>query len=123
MLATTPAAVVEGVRRKLDEVKALQEENRALRAKAASGRAAEIAAGAEAGIVVARVDDLPSGDLRDLAVAVRSQPGVDVVVLGGRSDTGGASLVAAVTPGRNGQAADLLARRGQGRQGRWRRQG
>ena len=108
LLATTPAAVVEGVRRKLDEVKALQEENRALRAKAASGRAAEIAAGAEAGIVVARVDDLPSGDLRDLAVAVRSQPGVDVVVLGGRSDTGGASLVAAVTPGRNGQAADLL---------------
>ena len=108
LLATTPAAVVEGVRRKLDEVKALQEENRALRAKAATGRAAEIAAGAEAGIVVARVDDLPSGDLRDLAVAVRSQPGVDVVVLGGRSDTGGASLVAAVTPGRNGQAADLL---------------
>ena len=30
------------------------------------------------------------------------------MVLGGRSDTGGASLVAAVTPGRGGQAADLL---------------
>ena len=54
------------------------------------------------------MDDLTPGDLRDLAIAVREQPGVDVVVLGGRSDTGGASLVAAVSARSGGQAADLI---------------
>jgi alanyl-tRNA synthetase len=108
LLATTPAAVADGVRRKLDEIKGLQDEIRSLRATAAAGRAAELAAGGEGGLVVARVDDLPPGDLRDLAIAVREQPGVAIVVLGGRSDTGGASLVAALRPHSGVQAADLL---------------
>ena len=76
LLATTPAAVADGVRRKLDEIKGLQDEIRSLRATAAAGRAAELAAGGEGGLVVARVDDLAPGDLRDLAIAVREQPGV-----------------------------------------------
>jgi alanyl-tRNA synthetase len=108
LLATTPAAVADGVRRKLDEIKGLQDEIRVLRATAAAGRAAELAAGGEGGLVVARVDDLPPGDLRDLAIAVREQPGVTTVLLGGRSDTGGASLVAALRPHSGVQAADLL---------------
>ncbi len=108
LLATTPAAVADGVRRKLDEIKGLQDEIRSLRATAAAGRAAELAAGGDGGLVVARVDDLPPGDLRDLAIAVREQPGVTTVVLGGRSDTGGASLVAALRPHSGVQAADLL---------------
>jgi len=108
LLSTTPATIVEGVRRKLDENKALQDELRALRARVAAGRAAELAVGGTDGLVVARVDDLPPGDLRDLAVAVRGQSGVRAVVLGGRSDTGGASLVAALASGVGGQAADVL---------------
>jgi alanyl-tRNA synthetase len=107
LLSATPATLVEGVRRKLDENKALQDELRALRARAAAGRAAELAAGGTDGLVVARVDDLPAGDLRDLSIAVRNQPNVRAVVLGGRSDTGGASLVAALSSG-VGQAADVL---------------
>jgi alanyl-tRNA synthetase len=108
LLSTTPASVADGVRRKLDEIKELQDELRSLRAAAATGRAAELAAGADDGLVIGRVDDLPPGDLRDLAIAVRQQPGVEMVVLGGRSDTGGASLVAAVRPGSRVQAAELL---------------
>jgi alanyl-tRNA synthetase len=108
LLGATPASVVDGVRRKLDEHRALQDEIKALRAKVATGRAAELAAGSENGLVIARVDDLAPGDLRDLAIAVRGQPGVDAVVLGGRSDTGGASLVAAVTARSGEQAADLI---------------
>ena len=77
LLATTPATVADGVRRKLDEIKGLQDEIRSLRATAAAGRAAELAAGGEGGLVVARVDDLAPGDLRDLAIAVREQPGVE----------------------------------------------
>ena len=108
LLGATPASVVEGVRRKLDEHRMLQDEIKALRAKAAAGRAAELAAGADDRIVIARVDDLAPGDLRDLAIAVREQPEVDAVVLGGRSDTGGASLVAAVSARSGGQASDLI---------------
>jgi alanyl-tRNA synthetase len=43
------------------------------------------------------VDDLAPGDLRELALAVRALPGIDSIVLGGVSPTGGVSLVAAVS--------------------------
>jgi len=48
----------------------------------ATGRAAELAAAAADGVVVTRVDGHQPGDLRDLAIAVRQQPGVHTVVLG-----------------------------------------
>ncbi len=57
--------------------------------------------------VAARIDDLSPADLRDLAIAIRQQ-GIAKVVLVGRSDTGGASLVAAVDPASGVQAADLI---------------
>ena len=50
--------------------------------------------------VVTQVDGLAPGDLRDLAIAVRQQPGMRLVVIIGETTTGGVALVAAVTPGR-----------------------
>jgi alanyl-tRNA synthetase len=101
--------LVGGVRRKLDEVKALQDELKALRSQLATGRAAELAATAVDGSVVERVDQLAPGDLRELAIAVRQQPGVSTVVLVGETPTGGVSLVAAVTPGGDRPASSLIA--------------
>ena len=75
------------------------------------------------GAVVERIDGLSPGDLRDLALAVRQQPGVDVVVLAGTSDTGGVSLVAAVPPGSTQAGRRPDQGRGQRRRRRWRRQG
>jgi alanyl-tRNA synthetase len=100
--------VVSGITKKLDEIKSLTDENKVLRSKLATGRASEIAASALGGIVITRVDELSPGDLRDLALAVRQQPGVEVVVLGGVSSTGGVTLVAAVQPGSTTPAADLI---------------
>lgn len=100
--------VVGGVQRRLDEIRSLQDEVKHLRSKLASGRAAELASGASGGVVVARIDGISPGDLRDLTIAVRQQPGVEVAVLGGISDTGGVSLVAAVTPASGRVAGDLL---------------
>ncbi|MEI2706215.1 MAG: alanine--tRNA ligase [Ilumatobacteraceae bacterium] len=108
LLGTSAEEVVVGVQRRLDEIKGLQEDVRGLRAKLASGQAADLAMAATDGIVVSRVDGLAPGALRDLAIAVRQQPGVDVVVLIGRSDSGGVSLVGALTPGSPGQAGDLI---------------
>ena len=100
--------VVSGITKKLDEIKSLTDENKVLRSKLATGRASEIAASALGGIVITRVDELSPGDLRDLALAVRQQPNVEVVVLGGVSSTGGVTLVAAVQPGSSTPAADLI---------------
>ncbi len=101
--------LLDGVQRKLDEIKSLNDEIKVLRARAAMGQAAELAGQATGGVLVSRVDGLAPSDLRELALAVRQQPGIDAVVLGGLSSTGGVSLVAAVTAGFGGQAGPLIA--------------
>lgn len=98
LLGTNSQELLFGVHRKLDEFKAVQEENKLLRSRLAVFGAVSLAQGATDGIVVARVDELSSGDLRELALAVRQQVGIRAVVLGGLTPEGGVSLVAAVTP-------------------------
>ncbi|MBJ7361350.1 MAG: alanine--tRNA ligase [Ilumatobacteraceae bacterium] len=98
LLGTNSQELLFGVHRKLDEFKAVQEENKLLRSRLAVFGAATLAQGATDGIVVARVDELSPGDLRELALAVRQQVGIRAVVLGGLTPEGGVSLVAAVTP-------------------------
>ncbi|MGH9270599.1 MAG: DHHA1 domain-containing protein, partial [Ilumatobacteraceae bacterium] len=104
----TPDQLVDGVARKLDELSSLQDEIKALRSQLASGRAGDLAATGADGAVVQRVDGLAPSDLRDLALAVRDEPGVDVVVLAGESTTGGVAIVAAVRPGLGVQASALI---------------
>ncbi len=99
--------VVDGVQRKLDEIKELQNELKAMRSQMAAGRASEIAAGADDGVVVARVDGIDPGDLRELALAVRQQ-GVRRVALLGETPSGGVSLAAAVGPDEGIPAANLI---------------
>ena len=100
--------VVDGVQRKLDEIKSLQAELKQVRAQLATGRATELAASAHDGVVVERVDGIEPSDLRDLAIAVRQQAGVRRVVLLGETPTGGVSLVAAIQPDEGIAAADLI---------------
>jgi alanyl-tRNA synthetase len=107
-VGTRPEDALAGVMRKLDDLKSAQDELKALRAKFATGRAVELAGDAVDGLVVARVDGIAAGDLRDLAVAVRQNAGVRAVVLGGVTDTGGVSLVSATTSSMSCAAADLL---------------
>ena len=72
------------------------------------GRAAELAAGGIDGVVVDRVDGLRRATCATWPSPCASQPGVSGVVLGGRSDTGGAALVAAVTADAGRPAADVI---------------
>jgi len=108
LVGSTTDELIGGVQRRLDEIKSLHDEIKSLRGQLASGRATELAAAAADGVVVQRVDGISPGDLRDLAVAVRQQPGVHTVVLGGVTDTGGVSLVSAVTPESGKVAGDLI---------------
>ena len=107
LLGTQSDDLLGGVQRKIDEVKDLQDQIKALRSQLAAGRAEELAEIAVEGVVVTQVDGLAPGDMRELAIAVRQREGIKVVVLIGETDTGGVSLVAAVQPG-NSKPASLL---------------
>ena len=108
LVGSTTSDVVEGVQRRLDEIKALQDELKAMRLQIAVGRASELIATAVDGIVVARVDGLASGDLRELAIAVRQAEGVRRCVLIGETNTGGVGLAAAVMSDEGVEAASLI---------------
>ena len=108
LVGSTTEGLIGGVQRRLDEIKSLHDEIKTLRGQLASGRAAELAEAGSEGIVVTRVDGISPADLRDLAIAVRQQPGIHTVVLGGVTDTGGVSLVAAVNPQSGKVAGDLI---------------
>ncbi|NNF52857.1 MAG: alanine--tRNA ligase [Acidimicrobiales bacterium] len=101
-------SVVEGIQKRVAESKAQQDEIAALRRKLAVGRAAELASQAVDGAIFARVDGLARNDLKDLAMAVRDQPEVNVVVLAGAPESGGAALAAAVTPDAGVEAGAMV---------------
>ena len=101
--------LVHGIEKRLAETKELAAELRQLRQQLAVVGAGELAAQAVDGIVVARRDGLDRDALRDLAVAVREQPGMRAVVLGGAPEGGGAALVSAAVKGSGLNAAELIA--------------
>jgi alanyl-tRNA synthetase len=104
-----PDEVLAGVERLRDETKALRDELKALRKQAAGSGAASLAAQAVDGVVVARADGMGRDDVKDLAVAVRDQPGIRAVVLIGEADGGGVTLVSAATKDGGLNAAALIA--------------
>ncbi|MGI9120014.1 MAG: alanine--tRNA ligase [Acidimicrobiales bacterium] len=98
LLVVPPDQVVAAVERLRDDIKDAREQLKAARREAAGSGAAVLAAEAVDGVVVARRDGIGRDELKDLAVAVRDQPGVRAVVLGGAPPGGGVALVAAVAP-------------------------
>ena len=108
-LGVAPDELVTGIDKRLEELKALRDEVKALKRQTATGQAGALAASAVDGVVVARVDGLDRDGLRDLAVAVRDTDGVRAVVIIGEPDGGGVGLVAAVTPDSGLNAGELIA--------------
>ena len=109
LLKATPDDLAAAIERRLNDLREVQEELRAARQAGLAGEGAVLAAGADDGAVVARRDGLSADRLRDLAVAVRSHPGVYLVVLGGSPEEGKVALVAAVEPGHGLEAPKLVA--------------
>jgi alanyl-tRNA synthetase len=109
VLGVPPEDIVEGAGRWAGELKAMRDELKVLRRKAAGDQASELAAVADGGLVVARVDDIDRNELRDLAVAVRDRDGVTAVVLATAPERGGVAFVSAVVPDSGWHASDLLS--------------
>jgi alanyl-tRNA synthetase len=108
LLKTQPDDLPAAVERLQEAQRALQDEVKALRSQAARGRAGELAATAVDGVVVARVDQLPNDQLRDLAVGIRDQHGIRGVLLMGTPDGERVAVVAAVEPSTGLHAGELV---------------
>lgn len=108
VLGAKPDDIVSAAQRAIDNAKALNDEVKKLRAANVLSQAGELAQRAVEGALVTRVDGISPAELRDLAIAVRSKSGIEAVVLGGVSDSGGVALVAAVTPASGLKAGDLI---------------
>jgi alanyl-tRNA synthetase len=109
VLGTTPEDLPASAEKLRTELQAARDEITVLRRQAAGNRAGELAAGAVDGVVVARVDHTSRDEVRDIAVAVRQQPGIRAVVIAGEPDTGGVALVAATTKESGIVAKSLIA--------------
>jgi alanyl-tRNA synthetase len=109
-LVGVPAAeLLDGIAKRLEEARALRDEVKALRKQLAGGEADALVGAAVDGIVVAEVEGVSRDDLRDLAVALRDRPGIRGAVLGSRPEGGGVAIVAAVEPGSDLHAGNLIA--------------
>src|SRR5262245_12703842 len=108
-LNTTPDDLPLAAERMRADFKALRDEIRDLRRRAAGDQAATMAARAVDGVVVDRADGISRDDVRELALAVRQQPGIRAVVLGGEPEGGGVALVAAVARDSGFGAKALMA--------------
>jgi alanyl-tRNA synthetase len=100
--------VLDGVQKRVDEVRALRRELDEWKRRVALGRADELAATAADGVVATLVDDIDRDGLRDLAMAVRDRDGVRAAILGTAPEGGGAALVAAVAPDSGLDAGALM---------------
>ncbi|MDA3038586.1 MAG: DHHA1 domain-containing protein, partial [Actinomycetota bacterium] len=101
--------LIDGLDKRLGELKELKAELSVLRRRVASGQAVELAAGATDGVVIARVSGVDRDGLKDLAVAVRDTAGIRAVVLAAAPEGGGAALVAATDPASGFEAGTLIA--------------
>jgi alanyl-tRNA synthetase len=108
-LQTTPEGLTGALERLQATTAATREELKALRSAALGTEAGALAARAEAGLVVARRDDLGPDQLKELALATRARDGVAAVVLAGTPDAKRVALVAAVAQASGLVAAELLA--------------
>jgi alanyl-tRNA synthetase len=109
ILQTSPDGLTGALERLQATSAATREELKALRTAALGIEAASLAATAEAGLVVARRDDLGPDQLKELALATRAHDGVAAVVLAGTPDAKRVALVAAVAKDSGLVAAELLA--------------
>ncbi len=103
------SGVLDAVEKRQAEIKELRTEIAGLKRELAASQAGDLADQAINGVVIARVDSIGRDELKDLAVALRDQPNIRGVILGGAPEGGGAALIAAVTGDSGLDAGALIA--------------
>jgi alanyl-tRNA synthetase len=108
MTKSKPEELPSAIERLQARQRELESELKSVRASMAAGEGKELAATAEAGVLVLRRDGLTMDQLKDLAVSVRNEPGIRAVVLVGTPD-GERVVVAAAVAKDSGLVAGELA--------------
>jgi alanyl-tRNA synthetase len=103
-----PDELVGAIERKLADLREAEDRLRSLQQAGLAAEARALAASARDGVVVARRDDLPADQLRELATQVRRLDGVTAVVLGGSPDGAKVALVAMVATDAAKGAPELI---------------
>jgi alanyl-tRNA synthetase len=108
LFKTRPEDLLDAIGRKLADLRAAEDGLRSLRQSGLAAEARTLAAAVRRGVVVARRDELPADQLRELALQVRRLDGVDAVVLGGSPDGSKVALVAMVAKDAPLGASELI---------------
>jgi alanyl-tRNA synthetase len=112
ILKATPEELTSALERRLADLRAAQDELRALRQQSLRARAQELASAAQrdgaGGVVVERLDGLDQKQLTELVNNLRGDPGVRAVVVGSVVAAGKVALVAGVPRGSDLVASDLI---------------
>jgi alanyl-tRNA synthetase len=101
--------LLDGIEKRLGELKGLRDEVKGLRRQLNGGLADELVGAAVDGVIVARVDADDRDDVRDLALTLRDRDGIRAVVLGAAPEGKGVALVAAVDTASGLDAGALIA--------------
>lgn len=109
LLGVAADAVLEGVSKKLADVKSLREELKVARQQLAGSQSEDLVAAAVDGVVIAEVLAESREELRDLAVAIRDKSGISAVILATSPGGKGVALVAAVSQESGLNAGELIA--------------
>jgi len=101
--------LIDGIEKRLTDTKALRDELKTLKRQLAGNQAQDLASTAVDGVLIARVEAESRDEVRDLAVALRDQPGMRAVVLATSPGGKGVALVAAVSPDSGLNAGELIS--------------
>ena len=101
--------LLDGIEKRLGELKVLRDEVKGLRRQLTGGLADELVGSAVDGVIVARVEADDRDDVRDLALTLRDRDGIRAVVLGAAPAGKGVALVAAVDTASGLDAGALIA--------------
>ena len=101
--------IADGIRKRLDEIKALRAEIASLRQEVAKAQAGDLAENAVDGVLVAKVECDTRDEVRDLALSLRDRPGIRAVVLMGSPGGKGVAVAAAVSADSGLNAGELIA--------------
>jgi alanyl-tRNA synthetase len=108
LLRATPDSLSAAVARKVEELRALEQELRSVKQAGLAVQARDLVASAVDGQLVVRVDGLDGNELRELAAQARQAGNLRLVVLGGSPDGAKVSLVALVAAESPVTAPDLI---------------
>ncbi len=109
LMNVAPAELAQGIERQKQQISDLKDQLAGAMSELALGRAAQLAERAKEGRLIERLDGMARDDLANIAKTLVKDDRIEVCLLGGAPSGGGAALVAAVKPGADYNAGDLIA--------------